>query len=43
MPGKGKDSSSSTSGYNSLDEIKVPLNEKFDEFSKKTFVNRGEI
>ena len=35
MPGKGKDSSSSSSNKNSLDEIKVLLNEKFDDFSKK--------
>ena len=35
MPGKGKDSSSSSSNRNSLDEIKVLLNEKFDDFSKK--------
>ena len=35
MPGKGKDSSSSSSNRNSLDEIKVLLNEKFDGFSKK--------
>ena len=35
MPGGGKDSSSSNSTNNSLDEIKVLLNEKFDEFSNK--------
>ena len=35
MPGRGKDSSSSNSTNNSLDEIKVLLNEKFDEFSNK--------
>ena len=35
MPGKGKDSSSSSSNRNSLDEIKVLLNEKCDDFSKK--------
>ena len=35
MPGKGKVSSSSSSNRNSLDEIKVLLNEKFDDFSKK--------
>ena len=35
MPGKGKDSSSSSSNNKSLDEIKALLNEKFDNFSKK--------
>ena len=35
MPGNGKDSSSSCSNNNSLDEIKALLNEKFDDFSKK--------
>ena len=35
MPGKGKDSSSSNSTNNSLDEIKALLNEKFNDFSKK--------
>ena len=35
MPGKGKDSTSSSSINNSLDEINVLLNEKFDYFSKK--------
>ena len=35
MPGKGKDSSSSSSNNKSLDEIKALLNEKFDDFSKK--------
>ena len=35
MPGRGKDSSSSNSTNNSLDEIKALLNEKFDEFSNK--------
>ena len=35
MPGKGKDSSFSSSTTNSLDEIKVLLNGKFDEFSNK--------
>ena len=35
MPREGKDSSSSRSTSNSLDEIKVLLNEKFDNFSKK--------
>ena len=35
MPGKGKDSSFSSSTTISLDEIKVPLNGKFDEFSNK--------
>ena len=34
MPEKGKDSNSSSSNNNSLDEIKALLNEKFD-FSKK--------
>ena len=35
MPGRGKDSSSSSSTNNSLDEIKALLSEKFDEFSNK--------
>ena len=35
MPEKGKDSNSSSSNNNSLDEIKALLNEKFDDFSKK--------
>ena len=35
MPGKGSDSTSSSSNNNSLDEINVLLNEKFDYFSKK--------
>ena len=35
MPGRGKDSSSSNSTNDSSDEIKVLLNEKFDEFSNK--------
>ena len=35
MPGRGKDSSSSSSTNNSLDEMKALLNEKFDEFSNK--------
>ena len=35
MPGKGKDSSPSSSTNNSLDEVKALLNEKFDDFSKK--------
>ena len=35
MPGKEKDSSSSSSNNNSWDEIKVLLNEKFNDFSKK--------
>ena len=35
MPDKGKDSSSTSSSNNSLDEIKALLNEKFDGFSKK--------
>ena len=35
MPGKGKDSTSSSSINNNLDEINVLLNEKFDYFSKK--------
>ena len=35
MPGRGKDSSSSNSTNDSLDEIKALLNKKFDEFSNK--------
>ena len=35
MPGKEKESSSSSSNNNSWDEIKVLLNEKFNDFSKK--------
>ena len=35
MPGRGKDSSSSSSTNNSLDETTALLNEKFDEFSNK--------
>ena len=35
MPGSGKDSSSSNSTNDSLDEIKALLNKKFDEFSNK--------
>ena len=35
MPGRGKDSSSSNSTNDSLDEIKALLNKKFDEFSDK--------
>ena len=36
MPRRGKDSSTSNSTNNdSLNEIKVLLNEKFDEFSNK--------
>ena len=35
MPGRGKDSSSSSSTNNSLDEIKGLLNEKFDEFGNR--------
>ena len=35
MPGRGKDSRSSNSTNNSLDEIKALLNETFDEFSNK--------
>ena len=35
MTGKGKDSSSSSSRHNSLDELKALLNDKFDDFSKK--------
>ena len=35
MPGKGNDSTSSSSSNNNLDEINVLLNEKFDYFSKK--------
>ena len=35
MPGRGKDSSSSSSTNNSLNEIKALLNEKCDEFSNK--------
>ena len=35
MPGRGKDSRSSNSTSNSLDEIKALLNETFDEFSNK--------
>ena len=42
MPGNGKDSSSSCSNNNSLDEIKALLNEKFDDFSKKLF-HRGDV
>ena len=37
MPGKEKDSSSSSSNNNSWDEIKVLLNEKFNDFSEKNF------
>ena len=42
MPGNGKDSSSSCSNNNSLDEIKALLNEKFNDFSKKLF-HRGHV
>ena len=35
MPGMGKGSSSNSRTNNSLDQIKVLLNEKFDDFSKK--------
>ena len=35
MPGRGKDSSTGNSTSDSLDEIKVLLNEKFDELSNK--------
>ena len=35
MPERGKDSSSSNSTNDSLDEIKALLNKKFDEFSDK--------
>ena len=35
MSGKGKDSSSSSSTNNSLDEIEALLKEKFYDFSKK--------
>ena len=35
IPGKGKDSSSSSSTNNSLDEAKALLNENFDDLSKK--------
>ena len=35
MTGRGKNSSSSSSTINNLDEIKALLNEKFDEFSNK--------
>ena len=35
MPGKGNDSTSSSSSNNNLDEINVLLNENFDYFSKK--------
>ena len=35
MLGRGKDSSSSNSTNDSLDEIKALLNKKFDEFSNK--------
>ena len=35
MPGKEKESSLSSSNNNSWDEIKVLLNEKFNDFSKK--------
>ena len=34
-PRRRKDSSSSNSTYDSLDEIKAPLNEKFDQFSNR--------
>ena len=35
MPGRGKDSSSSSGTSNSSDEIIALLNERFDDFSKK--------
>ena len=43
MSGKRKDSSSSSSNKNGLDEIKALLNEKFDDFAKTNANNTPKL